>query len=632
MKIQGLITKRVAWLLAVAFISGSIAAWCWLVFGGGVEESDFEAPSVLLRVLIYSGISFTVLLLAGPVSKWLRRLTRWLGRFLRWLFSWRILKRVFIGVAGFLTFVGLFYIEENWRGRHAWEKLKKEWEAKGERFDFASFVPPPVPDDQNFALTPIVASCYSHVLDRRGHRIKPENTNVVNRLDMTIYRERLPTSTNMFLGLWYQSRFADLEAWQDHYRTTALTNEGIVVATTAPEAFLSRYGIQPVATNVAKKTIEVRYFATNEFPTAVQPQSPAADVLLALSKYDPAIEELRQASRLPYSRFPLEYSAKSPGEMVFPHYVSLKATASVLRLRAIAELNNEQTENALADVQLVLYLADSIRHEPVSWSLRSRLEMVNHAIQPIWEGLARHQWSDGQLIALERELARFEVLRDCSLVLRSDLAWHLKSIDYLRDERMANSFVCMCGDPMFWPTLAYRLSPSGWFHLNKVALARCYRAALPTSAELSQRVLSSYVSRRFEETTGQVRSQYSLLGSFFVTFFLPASLEREAKACAYTQASLDLARAACALERFRRANGGFPESLNALVPTHLAEIPHDVFNGQPLHYRRTEDGSFLLYSVGWNEEDDGGVPEPSMYFNSGISKPAGDWVWRYPTK
>lgn len=456
-KIRSLITKRSAWLLTAAVISGSTAAWCWLVFGSGVESNDLEAANVLLRVVICSGISFAAILLLGPVSKVLRRV-------LRWLFSWRTVKRGLIGLAGIFVLIVLFYAEENWRGRQAWEKFRREWEAKGERFDFASLVPPPVPDDQNFALTPIVASCYNQVLDRTGRRITPEDTNTVNRLEMTIYRERLPTSTNMFLDLWRQSRFTDLKAWQDHYRTTALTNEVIVEAAAAREAFARRYGLTLVATNVATNAIEVRTFATNEFPTAAQPQSPGADVLLALSKYAPAIEELRQASRLSYARFPLEYSASSPGKVVFPHYESLKATASVLRLRAIAELSHEQPERALADVRLILYLADAIRHEPVCWSLRTRMEIVNHAIQPIWEGLARRQWSDDQLVAMERVLAGFDATRDYSLVLRSDLAWQLKTIEYLRAERMANSFTCMCGDTIFWPTLAYRLSPNGWFY------------------------------------------------------------------------------------------------------------------------------------------------------------------------
>ena len=55
-----------------------------------------------------------------------------------------------------------------------------------------------------------------------------------------------------------------------------------------------------------------QFHRTNYFPVAPQPQTPAQDVLLALSKYDPAIEELRQASQLPYSRFPIDYDEDDP--------------------------------------------------------------------------------------------------------------------------------------------------------------------------------------------------------------------------------------------------------------------------------------------------------------------------------
>ena len=55
-------------------------------------------------------------------------------------------------------------------------RFERQWEAKGEHFDFASFVPKPVPDDQNFALTPIVASSYEQILDKNGHEIVPRRT------------------------------------------------------------------------------------------------------------------------------------------------------------------------------------------------------------------------------------------------------------------------------------------------------------------------------------------------------------------------------------------------------------------------------------------------------------------------
>jgi len=82
----------------------------------------------------------------------------------------------------------LVYTEEDWRGGHAWQKFKQEWEAKGEKFDMAGVTPPPVPEDQNFALTPIVASSYEAMLDKAGHEMRPRNTNVVDRLSMITWR------------------------------------------------------------------------------------------------------------------------------------------------------------------------------------------------------------------------------------------------------------------------------------------------------------------------------------------------------------------------------------------------------------------------------------------------------------
>ena len=64
---------------------------------------------------------------------------------------------------------------------------------------------------------------------------------------------------------------------------------------------------------------------------------------------------------------------------------------------------------------------------------------------------------------------------------------------------------------------------------------------------------------------------------------------------------------ACGLERYRLAHGQYPDTLDALVPQFAEKLPHDIIGGQPLKYHRTADGQFVLYSVGWNEKDDGGV-------------------------
>lgn len=64
------------------------------------------------------------------------------------------------------------------------------------------------------------------------------------------------------------------------------------------------------------------------------------------------------------------------------------------------------------------------------------------------------------------------------------------------------------------------------------------------------------------------------------------------------------------------------------MPRFISSLPHDVITGEPYKYRRTDDGQFVLYSVGWNEKDDGGVPGTTYFSN----ETHGDWVWRYPSK
>src|ERR1035437_9112788 len=107
---------------------------------------------------------------------------------IRWLCCWRNFKRLLFGLACFATLIALFYAEEDWRGWHAWNSFKHQWEAKGEHFDMASVTPAPVPAEQNFALTPIAFTGYGYILTRDGKRIPSEqrDTNFVQRINMEI--------------------------------------------------------------------------------------------------------------------------------------------------------------------------------------------------------------------------------------------------------------------------------------------------------------------------------------------------------------------------------------------------------------------------------------------------------------
>ena len=110
------------------------------------------------------------------------------------------------------------------------------------------------------------------------------------------------------------------------------------------------------------------------------------------------------------------------------------------------------------------------------------------------------------------------------------------------------------------------------------------------------------------------------------TMLLP-SLEKFYLKVAVGETAVNETIIACALERYRLANGKLPDTLDLLVPQFLDRLPLDVCNGQPLIYRPLDGHDFVLYSVGWNETDDGGTTVRGKGTTPEPDSTQGDWVW-----
>jgi hypothetical protein len=110
---------------------------------------------------------------------------------------------------------------------------------------------------------------------------------------------------------------------------------------------------------------------------------------------------------------------------------------------------------------------------------------------------------------------------------------------------------------------------------------------------------------------------------------LPA-LENAASKAQFGQTVVSLAGAACALERYHLAKGEFPASLDELVPQYAAVVPIDRMNGEPLHYRRTDDGWFQLWSVGQDGKDDHGIFREWIGKGANNTGPELDIPWPRP--
>ena len=466
-------------------------------------------------------------------------------KFLRRL-GWTVLTLIVL----VLAFVG----EENWRGKHAWEKYRHEREAKGDRFEWSAIVLPPVPDAENFAATPLFAELFPK---------PPEHP----RLDAV----KLPDCADGLTGNWKVGRVESLAAWQKCF-----SNDNL---------------------------------------------------LAALSQYDPILNEITEATHRPKCRFPINYEDNFNARL--PHLAYQRSLARAYRLRAQVELANGQSDAALADIQTCLRLADTLESEPVIISFLVRNAVLDIAIQPLWEGLAAHHWSDTQLAILQSEFERTDQFNAFANALRGERMFTYFTVRWLIEQpgqRLAiwwNGMDNNSSVPLLWKFVGWTI-PTGWLYQNLLAIEHFYTDSFLPAIDWEQRHISP---RSFQNVDDSIRAMRMTPVNSLCKMLLPA-ITHVAKKAAQSQTALDQAAVACALERYRLAKGELPEKLDALVPAFIAKVPHDVIDGQPLRYRRTAPDQFVLYSIGWDETDDGGkvVLIKGSHLQR-LDPDKGDWVW-----
>ena len=510
----------------------------------------------------------------------------------RWFCDLPLAARGLIILAAVFGSFCLFFAEENWRGRHAWENCRRDLEARGVELDWTKFAPPPVPDEQNFAMTPFLAPLFDF-------NPKPRAPGQPLWRDMAAHDR----AVNFAVAL------------------LPSNEKGEIPAT----IFAGRF------TDLAGALAALRN-RTNSVSTQTAPDrtQTATALLSELEQYNGVLQELRAASKRPECRFNVEYDAEDPISIMLPHYIVLQRVSRVLQVRASAELALGKTDAAFADTELMLYLAGAIRNEPFLIAGMAGGTMLKRTALIIWEGLAERKWSEAQLASLQARLATFTPLKSLDLGLKAErAAFGNAAFRYIRNHK--NALRDLVSSDQAPNSLAYLLAgPSGWLFQEQAVNQRLHdQRILPNFDPAAGRVFPSVVE---ENKKGLEREfQRSLAWNHTgMSKLLLVNLLRLFQRAAFGQARQDHAIIACALERCRLATGAYPASLDALVPRFLNRVPLDVCDGKPMKYRLQPDGQFVLYGVGWNEKDDGGTMVTTAD-GSDTEPNQGDWIWpAYP--
>lgn len=501
-----------------------------------------------------------------------------MARLFRWLFSWRTLRRGLLTLAGLFTLAALILAEENWRGKRDWDQFKHEWEAKGEHLDIASFYSRLVPDDQNFLMTPYLAPLFKAEQD--GGRKGGGSTNtptLAPQVDIYGGASDLPP-----YGSFESGSLTDLRRWQEYYR------------------------------------------GNTNFASPTQAGDPAHDVLLALGKFDPVLKELRKAILRPHVVFPVPTDENLPN--MFSYFSAVKALAVALRLHTTANLEANRNDEALQDVKLSFGLSETLNHEPLLISHLVRIATLHISLCSIWEGLARHRWTEPQLIELQRLLSSNDALADYALAMRGERAFGNSFYEKMARGQPVGQDAT--GDAPGTALFRTPLFPRGWLYQNQLLGNRLIQTRLLEFVDARQHRAFPERANALEKAPELKRTTpYNIL----VRMLAPA-IGKAASKSARIQANLDHAWIACAIERFRIANNRYPNQLQALVPQYAEKLPSDVINGEPLKYRVGENDHYVLYSVGWNQKDDGGIGKPKPVKGAKVDPDAGDWVWVCPAR
>jgi hypothetical protein len=347
---------------------------------------------------------------------------------------------------------------------------------------------------------------------------------------------------------------------------------------------------------------------------------------------------------------PIAFEPVIRGDVLLPHLVALEHLVRIFASRALLDLREDRPAAAWTNLLATTRLATQWRPESAEGSQFVRFESMERVEHATWQLLQAEGFTDEQLLILQREwtgTSLFDGLAETAALARARMTQFCRSgRDPVPGTMNPPTLQGYSYALVRWPVQFFRgvraeanYRRRGVYD-DEVALMHYYvereknlRRAIAAASWKEMRLLPDAQEVPFFETPGP-----SIMQAVMSLHYMRASSRHGTGTLMARAADAEARRrlliTVLALERFRLQEGIYPESLSQLTPRFLDELPIDFMDGQPLRYRRTEGGSFLLYSVGLDCEDNGGrIPDPGPDW--GLQRfpgqqPGSDLVWPLP--
>lgn len=326
-----------------------------------------------------------------------------------------------------------------------------------------------------------------------------------------------------------------------------------------------------------------------------KPISPAdrSDLKELVLKNQKAFELLAEMGQRPCFRY------RDPGQALLearlPSAVQMIRLTKLLLLSALFSTEEGDIETAIGKIRTGLKFAPLVAQEGSLISYLIALadtRMLAYFSGDLFRG---RPIGDEHLLGLIAELDPGPWPGRLAGAVRGERVAFIEAGDYVLTGSVKD-LDFFFGEPSFVKSIG------AW--LIRPMLKKDIREALPVYDELeAQAQRPYYESRAFFGSRGRDlmdRPWYAFFSKAMMANFEAAFMKE-----ALVEATFLASRTGLACRLYKSRTGRYPDSLEALVPGILKEIPIDPFTGKALVYRREGEG-FVVYSLGTNEKDDGG--------------------------
>jgi competence protein ComGC len=313
-----------------------------------------------------------------------------------------------------------------------------------------------------------------------------------------------------------------------------------------------------------------------------------------------ALAEARKLVDRTEGRLPITYKPDWISTLL-PHTQDARQIAVLLSNDALLRAQDQDPNGALASCRGALNAGRSIGDEPTPISQLVRIACRGIATRQAERVLAQGGPSEDALRQFQELLEKEEPEPLLLIAVRGERAGMDRLMETIQSGKTKLSARDMFSPAPFGDQSATSLGDEltlwtpGSYKSQRAAMLRYMNRAveLVKLPPEQQRV-------PFQQLEATIKDQPVL-----VRLWVPA-MGKVSEAARRSQAQLRCAIVAVAAERYRLAKGQWPSTLDVLKKAgYVREAPSDPYDGQPLRWRRLDDGA-EVYSIGPDGEDNGG--------------------------